>query len=71
MVFLLVVLRGPPRGVEAGAGSFGAVAAWLFGGAVVTGIVIASVRQKAVVMAIHAGFAITGYVLLLAWSSLG
>ncbi len=68
---LLLAQRGPARGVEAGAAAFGPVSAWLFLGALITGIVILTIRRKAVVIAIHAGIAITGYVLLLAWSSLG
>jgi len=71
LAVLLLALRGPPRGIEAGAGSFGTTAAILFGAALLTGIVIFFVRNKAVVIAIHAGIAITGYVLLLAWDSLG
>jgi hypothetical protein len=43
----------------------------LFGAAVLTGIVMLLLRRQGVVMAIHAGIAITAYVLLLAWSSLG
>ena len=71
LIILLLALQGPPRGIEAGAGSFGTVSAWLFAGALVTGIAIITLRQKAIVIAIHAGIAITGYVLLLAWSSVG
>jgi hypothetical protein len=68
---LLLALRGPTRGVDAGVGSFGAVSAGLFAGALATGIGILLLRRKAIVMTIHAGIAITGYVLLLAWNSLG
>jgi hypothetical protein len=68
---LLGALRGPPRGVDAGAGSFGTIAALLFAGAVLTGIVLSLLRRKTMVMTIHAGMAIAGYVLLLAWNSLG
>nr|WP_294529511.1 hypothetical protein [uncultured Rhodopila sp.] len=70
---LLLVLRGPARGVAAGVGSFGTTAAWLFGAALLTGIAVLMRRQRvpAVMIAIHSGFAITGYVLLLAWNSLG
>jgi hypothetical protein len=70
-VFLLLALRGPARGIDAGAGSFGTVAAVLFAGAALTGIAQLMLRRKAVAMAVHAGLAITGYVLLLAWNSLG
>jgi hypothetical protein len=68
---LVVALQGPPRGVEAGAGSFGTTAAVLFGGSLLTGGSLLFLRPKGIVMAIHAGIAISGYVLLLAWSSLG
>jgi hypothetical protein len=71
LVVLLLALRGPPRGIDAGAGSFGTMAAALLVGAVVTGIVMLRLRNRAVVMTIHAGLAITGYVLLLAWDALG
>jgi hypothetical protein len=71
LAVLLLALRGPARGVGAGVGSFGIVSAVLFAGAVLTGIVMLLLRRKGVVMAIHAGVAITGYTLLLAWSSLG
>jgi hypothetical protein len=43
----------------------------LFGAALLSGVVV-WLRHRtapAVMMAVHAGFAITGYVLLLAWSS--
>jgi hypothetical protein len=70
LVILLLALQGPSRGVEAGAGSFGATAAALLTGTVVTGIVMLRQRNKSVTMTIHAGLAITGYVLLLAWDVL-
>jgi hypothetical protein len=73
LAVLLLALQGPPRGAASGAGSFGAAAAWLFGAALLTGTVILLRRRKAqgVIMAIHCGIAITGYVLLLAWDALG
>ena len=71
LAVLLLALRGPPRGIDTGVGSFGTTAAALFVGALLTGIAMLLMRRKAVVMAIHAGMAITGYVLLLAWNSLG
>ena len=67
---LVLALRGPARGVANGVGSFGLEAAALFAGALVAGLVLLW-RRGAVLMAIHAGIAITGYVLLLAWVSLG
>jgi hypothetical protein len=70
---LLLVLRGPARGIAAGAGSFGTMAALLFGAALLTGVAVLLRRQRtpAVLIAIHSGLAITGYVLLLAWNSVG
>jgi hypothetical protein len=67
---LLLALRGPPRGVANGAGSFGTIAAFLFAAALITGIALLLLRQP-LVMAIHAAIAITGYAVLLAWASLG
>lgn len=71
LTLLLLALRGPARGVAVGVGSFGLVAAGLFGGALLTGVGLLLLHRKGVVMAIHAGVAITGYVLLMAWVSLG
>ncbi len=70
---LLLALQGPPRGVAAGAGSFGATAAWLFAAALLTGAAVLFRRRQgpAVMMAVHAGVAVTGYVILLAWNALG
>jgi hypothetical protein len=68
---LLLALRGPARGVTTGVASFGSMSAVLFAGAAITGIALLLLRRKPVVMAIHAGIAITGYVLLVAWNSLG
>jgi hypothetical protein len=68
---LLFALQGPARGVDAGVASFGTTSAALFAGAALTGVVMLRMRRRAIVMAVHAGIAITGYVLLLAWYSLG
>jgi hypothetical protein len=57
--------------VYAGAGSFGTTSATLLAGAALTGIAILFLRRKAIMMAIHAGIAVTGYILFLAWNSLG
>jgi hypothetical protein len=67
---LLLALRGPPRGVDAGVGSFGTLGAVLLGAALLTGLTLL-IRRNGLVMAVHAGLAITAYVLLLAWSALG
>ena len=73
LAVLLLALRGPPRGVAAGAGSFGTTAAVVFAAALATGVAVLVRRRKgpAVTMAIHSGFAITAYVLLVAWYSVG
>jgi hypothetical protein len=68
---LLLALRGPMRGVATGVSSFGTVAAVLFAAAALTGVVLLSWRRNGVVMAIHAGIAITGYAIVLAWAWLG
>jgi hypothetical protein len=68
---LLLALRGPARGIDTGVGSFGTIAAILIAGALLTVICVLLLHRKAIAMAIHAGIAITGYVLLLAWDSLG
>jgi LPXTG-motif cell wall-anchored protein len=71
LIALLFALRGPARGAAAGVGSFGTTSAVLFGAALLSGIVLYFLRRKGAVMAIHAGIAIAGYVLLLAWNALG
>ena len=73
LALLVPDVLGPPRGVAAGAGSFGPVASWLFAAAIVTGGAILARRGKgpAVTMAIHSGIAITAYVMLVAWYSVG
>ncbi|WP_158923947.1 hypothetical protein [Acidisphaera sp. S103] len=68
---LLLALGGPARGVAAGVGSFGAVAAGLFTVALLTGFGLLLLQRKGVVMAIHAGIAITGFVMVMAWVALG
>ena len=71
LALLLWALRGPVRGASAGVGSFGLFAAGLFGVALLTGVGLLFLKRKSSVMAIHASIAISGYVLLLAWNSLG
>ncbi len=73
LALLWPVAQGPARGVAAGAGSFGPVAAWLLAVALATGVTVLIRRrgQPAILMAIHAGIAITGYLLLVAWYSVG
>ena len=73
LVVLLFALQAPPRGVAAGVSGFGAIAAVLFGAALLTGLIVLALRRRgpAVTMTVHSGLAITAYVLLLAWNALG
>ena len=67
------IVAKPCRIAVIGAGSFGNIAGWLFAAAVLTGATILTRRRKAptVTMAIHSGIAITAYVMLVAWYSVG
>jgi hypothetical protein len=73
LAILLLALQGPERGIQSGVGAFGKMAAWLFAGTVASGVLIWARRRKgpAATMIVHAGIAITGWVVLLAWNSLG
>jgi hypothetical protein len=71
---LLGSLSGPPRGVEAGAGSFGLVAAALIGMALVAAAVAFWARWRGskagpLALGLHATFAVGGLVLLAAYLS--
>ncbi len=73
---LVLTLQGPRRGDAMGVGSFGAAAAVLFATALVFGVAIPLLHRWAprlagVVIACHAGLAVTAFVLFLAWSSMG
>jgi hypothetical protein len=73
---LLIALRGPRRGDAMGVGSFGIVAAVLFGIALVLGPFISVLYRRSpaaagAVIATHASLAITGFVVFLAWVSMG
>jgi hypothetical protein len=73
---LVLVLQGPRRGDAMGVGSFGTTAAVLFTAAVAAGLAVPVMTRRwphagAVAIAVHAGLAITAYVLFLAWSSMG
>jgi hypothetical protein len=72
LAVLLMALRSSAHGVEAGAGSFGLIAAAFFAAALMTGLAILARRRKnpVVTMAIHSGLAIVAYVMLMAWNSL-
>jgi hypothetical protein len=73
LILLAVALRGPARGVAAGAGNFGVIAAWLFAAALASGLYVWTRRRKgpAISMAVHAGLAVIGWTLLIAWNALG
>jgi hypothetical protein len=69
---LLLALRGPPRGAASGAGSFGAIAAWFCGFAILFGAMILTghVRRRATwppAIIIHAMLGIAGFVMLWAF----
>jgi hypothetical protein len=71
---LLLALRGPARGIEAGAGSFGLVAAVLVGLAALAGLTVFVTRLRrrtpsTVALGVHATFAIAGVVMLAAYLS--
>ncbi len=55
-----------------GGSGFGKMAAWVFGIALISGVVVLLRRRNgpAAMMAIHSSIAVTGYVLLLAWHAL-
>ena len=75
LALLLLALRGPPRGVLTGASSFGLQAAVLLGAALLAGIAIAVLarpwsRAASAAIVVHALLAVTGYVMLIAYTSL-
>lgn len=66
---LALALRGPPRGLDQGAGSFGTIAIALITMAALVGVglFIAHVRKRRiaeVVIGIHATLAVSGFVIL-------
>ena len=77
---LLYALRGQPQGDghgdAMGVGSFGLLAAILFGVAAAIGVCLPLLRRRSpramgAALAVHATLAIGGFVLFLAWTSLG
>ena len=74
LIALIIGLRGPRRGIAAGAGQFGTYALVLLGAAFLLGltIVVLSRRRRppGIVMVAHAIIAIFGYVILAAYASL-
>jgi hypothetical protein len=73
LILLLPFAFGAPRGIASGSAAFGPIAACLLIGALLTGAVVLLRRRNGpvVTMAIHAGLAIAGYVMLLAWYAVG
>ena len=74
-VALLLGLRGPPRGVHQGAGSFGLMAAGFLAATllVALSIVAAQLRRRpppGLAVAIHATLAVGGFVMLAAYASM-
>jgi hypothetical protein len=72
---LILALQGPRRGDAMGAGSFGIFAAMLFGLALASGPLIRLLARRlpnaaGAIIATHASFAITAFVLFLAWASM-
>ena len=69
---LALALRGPPRGLDQGTGSFGTIAAALIALAALVGLMqlAARLRKKrlpGVLIGVHATLAISGFVVLLAY----
>ena len=73
---LLLALRGPPRGVAMGVGAFGRIAAALLVLALLAGLMILITRLgarriPALVISIHATIAVSGIVILAAYTLVG
>ncbi len=73
---LMLALRGPPRGLLNGVASFGAIAAVIACVALVAGLGVVTLARRSgrgvgLMIAMHGGLAITAYVLLVAYVSLG
>jgi hypothetical protein len=73
---LLLALRGPPRGVAMGVGSFGAIAAVLLAVALLAGLTILAIRLRArqvsgLIIGTHATIAISGIVVLAVYTMMG
>ena len=73
---LLLALRGPPRGVAMGVGSFGRIAAALLALALLAGLALLTQRlrqrrQPVLVVGVHATIAVCGVVILAAYALVG
>lgn len=69
---LLLALRGPPRGLDQGTGSFGVIAAALLGAAALAGLGVlfvhhAKKRRAGTLIGLHATLAVSGFVILAAY----
>jgi hypothetical protein len=69
---LVLALRGPPRGLDQGTGSFGTIAAVLVALAALAGLALLAARLRkrrlpATLIGVHATLAISGFVVLLAY----
>jgi hypothetical protein len=72
LCWLLLALRGPPRGLDQGTASFGAVAATLLALAALAGLGILFLhrirkRRAGTLIGLHATLAISGFVVLAAY----
>lgn len=75
LAVLLIALQGPERGLRTGTSSFGMIAAVLFAIAIVLGLTIRHWYRRrggtpGVLISVHAGAAIAGFTILLAWAGL-
>jgi hypothetical protein len=73
---LLLALRGPPRGVALGVGSFGRIAAVLLALALLAGLTILTAhlrhrRPPVLLIGVHATIAVSGVVILAAYTLVG
>jgi hypothetical protein len=69
---LVLALRGPPRGIDQGTGSFGAIAAGLVALAALVGLALLAARLRrrrmsGALIGLHATLAVSGFVVLLAY----
>jgi hypothetical protein len=72
LICLVLALRGPPRGLDRGTGSFGTIGATLIALAALAGgaILITHLRNRrggATLIGIHATLAVSGFVVLAAY----
>lgn len=75
LAVLLIALQGPVRGLRTGTSSFGVIAAILFGIAILLGLLIRLWYRRrdgtpGLLITAHAGAAVAGFTILLAWVGL-